>query len=117
VDISHLHLHVRDRGQARDFYRRWFGLDVVREGDELTFLSGSAGFLLALAEDADPPAPPPWFHFGIRMASKDALRDLHARMAQASVGFAKPLYEDATFMSFRCRDPDGYAIEVYWENA
>jgi hypothetical protein len=31
------------------------------------------------------------------------------------VQLAKPLYEDSTFMSFRCVDPDGYAVEVYWE--
>jgi hypothetical protein len=25
------------------------------------------------------------------------------------------LYQDGSLVSFRCADPDGYAIEVYWE--
>ena len=27
----------------------------------------------------------------------------------------KPLFETEDFVSFRCTDPDGYAIEIYWE--
>ena len=116
MDISHLHLHVRDRRTASEFYRRWFGLAVSREDDAITFLTGSAGFLLALMEDAAPEPAPAWFHFGIRLPSRDAVRDLHARMQRERVPLAKPLYEDATFMSFRCTDPEGYAVEVYWED-
>jgi hypothetical protein len=37
-------------------------------------------------------------------------------MQAANVPIAKPLYEDAGFASFRCRDADGYAIELYWED-
>ncbi len=115
MDITHLHLHVRDRRKASEFYRGWFGLAVLREGDEITFLANAADFLLALMQDAAPAPMPPWFHFGIRLPSKEALRDLHARMLREQVELAKPLYEDATLMSFRCRDLDGYAIEIYWE--
>ncbi len=115
MDVSHLHLHVRDRRKASEFYRRWFRLAVLREDDETTFLTGSGDFLLALMEDADPAPIPPWFHFGIRLPSRDALRDMHARMQRDEVELAKPLYEDSTFMSFRCRDLDGHAIEIYWE--
>jgi hypothetical protein len=44
-----------------------------------------------------------------------SLHDLLDRMQVAQVPIAKSLYEDPTFASFRCRDPDGYAIELYWE--
>jgi catechol-2,3-dioxygenase len=115
MDISHLHLHVLDRRRSAEFYRHWFGLAVVREGDDITFLAGENDFLLALMKDAEPAPMPGWFHFGIRIDSPDALRDMHGRMQKEQVPFAKALYEDDTFMSFRCRDPDGYAIEVYWE--
>ena len=107
MDISHLHLHVRDRARATEFYRRWFGLAVRREGDD---------FLLALMDDSDPAPAPPWFHLGMRLPSAGAVRDLLARMQAANVPIAKPLYEDAGFASFRCRDADGYAIELYWED-
>lgn len=115
MDITHLHLHVRDRARAVDFYRRWFALSTQREGDGITFLRGSRDFLLALMDDADPAPPPPWFHFGVAMPSLDALRALHASMQQASVPIAKPWYEEERVASFRCRDPDGYPVEIYWQ--
>ena len=36
-------------------------------------------------------------------------------MQAAGVPIVKPLYEDDTFASFRCADPDAHLIEVYWE--
>jgi len=113
VDITHLHLHVRDRARAADFYRRWFRLATQREDDDITFLCGSRDFLLALARETDPAPPPGWFHFGIGMPSLDALRALHTSMQRANVPIAKPWYEDEGFATFRCRDPDGYAVEIY----
>ncbi len=115
MDVTHLHLHVRDRARAIDFYRRWFDLSTRREGDDITFLAGSRGFLLALMDDADPAPPPPWFHFGIAAPSRDSLRSLHAAMRDAGVPIAKPWYEDERVASFRCRDPDGYVVELYCE--
>ena len=114
MDISHLHLHVRDRDRATAFYRRWFGLTVQKEGDSITFLNGTRDFLLALMADPAPEPPPAWFHFGVRLPAPDAVRDLLARMEGASVPIAKALYISDTLVSFRCRDPDGYAIEAYW---
>jgi catechol 2,3-dioxygenase-like lactoylglutathione lyase family enzyme len=117
MDLNHLHLHVRDRRRAADFYREWFGLTVEREFDGLTFLSDSAGFDLALMEDAHPEKLPAWFHFGFRIASAEEVVDLCRRMGAAGVPLAKALYRDATLASFRCQDPDGYPIEVYWEDS
>lgn len=115
MDIGHLHLHVRDLQRATAFYRRWFDLALLSEEDGIAFLGGTRSFLLALMHDADPAPPPPWFHFGVPLATAAAVRDFLARMEAAAVPIAKPLYEDPTFASFRCRDPDGYAIELYWD--
>jgi len=115
MDIGHLHLHVRDLPRAIAFYEHWFGLALRREDDGIAFLGGSRSFLLALVADEDPAAPPPWFHFGIPLTSATAVRDFLVRMGAAGVPIAKPLYEDSGFASFRCLDPDGYAIELYWD--
>jgi len=117
MDIGHLHLHVRDLARAVAFYRRWFDLALRTEEDGIAFLGGSSSFLLALAADDDPAPPPPWFHFGVPLSSAAAVRNMAARMEAAGVPIAKPVYEDPSFASFRCRDPDGYAIEVYWDAA
>jgi catechol 2,3-dioxygenase-like lactoylglutathione lyase family enzyme len=113
--LSHLHLHVRDRARAEAFYRRWFGLTVSRRGDALTFLRDDATFDLALMDDPAPTAMPPWFHLGFRRDSADAVAAQCDAMRAASVPIVKALYRDDTFASFRCADPDGYAIEIYWE--
>jgi catechol-2,3-dioxygenase len=115
MSLLHLHLHVRDRNAAEAFYSRWFGMTVARRGASLTFMTDDAGFELALADDPDPPAMPPWFHFGYRLASGRAVADLYQRMSACGVPLPKELYEESSLVSFRCADPEGYAIEVYWE--
>jgi len=115
VDLTHLHLHVRDRGVSAAFYRRWFGLQIEKAGQEITFMRGDRSFLLALMEDSAPAPMPPWFHFGISIGSPQGVRDTLAAMEAAAVPIVKPLYADDTLVSFRCADPDDYRIEVYWE--
>ena len=117
MELKHLHLHVRDRAVSAAFYGRWFDLFVGRRGEALTFLRDDTGFDLALMDDPAPAAMPPWFHLGFRLASASAVATLCEQMREASVPIVKPLYVDDTFASFRCADPDGYAIEVYWEAA
>ena len=48
MDLSHLHLHVRDRARSVSFYRRWFGLRISSDGDDITFMKGDRDFLFAL---------------------------------------------------------------------
>jgi len=115
MNIEHLHLHVRDRALAEEFYCRWFGMRIARRGEHLTFLTDDGGFDLALSQDAEPGTLPNWFHFGFRLASPDEVKDLHRRMTQEGVQVPKPMYADDTLVSFRCADPDGYPIEIYWE--
>jgi len=115
MNLEHLHIHVRDRNVAERFYVEWFGMRAMRRGECLTFLSDEGGFDLALMDDASPQPMPSWFHFGFRLASGSAVAGLHERMATAGVSMLRPLYQDDALVSFRCSDPDGYAIEVYWE--
>src|SRR4030095_11773206 len=84
MDISHLHLHVRDRRRASDFYPQWFGLDIRHEDDDITFLCGSRDFLLALVHDDDPAPIPAWFHLGIRLSFATVLPALLYRMHAAT---------------------------------
>lgn len=115
MQLNHLHLHVRDKAQAQQFYEAWFGFrEHVRHGDIL-FLRDDAGLDLALAPDASPAPLPPWFHFGFRLASSDDVTALHASMQEQGVTILSPLKQWDDLVVFRCADPDGYAIEVYWE--
>lgn len=115
MDPNHLHLHVRDTEAARRFYETHFGLtERIRHG-EILFMTGPGGFDLALAPDPAPTPLPDWFHFGFRLPNPEAVRRLHASMLVAGVRMQKPLLDDPDLVSYRCVDPDGYSIEVYWE--
>src|SRR5208337_2173078 len=97
------------------FYVAWLGMSVARRGEALTFMTGGDGFDLALMDDEAPSPMPAWFHFGYRLGTAEAVVGLYRRMSQSGVTIRKPLYEDQALVSFRCADPDGYTIELYWE--
>jgi catechol-2,3-dioxygenase len=113
--LNHLHLHTRDRADSEAFYQKWLRMSVARKGDRLTFMSDGAGFDLALMDDSAPATLPAWFHFGFRLENASAVVELFDSMMRAGVSMRKALYQDETLVSFRCADPDGYALEIYWE--
>ena len=114
-DLNHLHLHVRDVERSQRFYASWFGFRAHARYDDIQFVRNADDFDLALAPDADPEAFPPWFHFGFRLSSRDDVRTLYERMAAEGVPMREPLSEEGDLIWFRCLDPDGYLLEVYWE--
>ena len=118
MDINHLHLHVASLQASKAFYERYFQLsERVRHGDVL-FLSNAGDapdrFDLALVEDASGSFPS-WFHFGCRLARPEAVNELYKRMSEDGVTIAQPIEVEQALVSYRCADPDGYLIEVYWE--
>jgi catechol 2,3-dioxygenase-like lactoylglutathione lyase family enzyme len=115
MNLNHLHLRVRSIERAMAFYGRHFGLrEFMRHGD-VVFLRDKVGMDLALAPANVVEAMPPWFHFGFRQDSAVEVEALHAALVADGAPIAEPLEQDGRFAAFRCRDPDGYLIEVYWE--
>jgi len=113
--LNHLHLHVRSVARARDFYARYFGLrDHVWHDDILFMRDADDGMDLALAPAPTLHAFPPWFHFGFRLERPDDVAALHALLTADGVD-ASELTRLPDFVVFRCLDPDGNQIEVYWE--
>ena len=114
MDLNHLHIHVRSVDRAKAFYERFFGLrEFVRHG-EVVFMRDGKGMDFALAPAAEPEPMPPWFHFGFRLPDVAAVEALHAQIVEAGVA-CEPLGREPDIVWFRCRDPDGYGVEVYWE--
>jgi catechol 2,3-dioxygenase-like lactoylglutathione lyase family enzyme len=113
MDLNHLHLHVRHLNRSQRFYESYFRFrEPVRHGDIL-FLRNTSGFDLALAPDQRPVSFPEWFHFGFRLGTVRAVRKLHSRMSSEGVKVSD-IEEHADYVTFRCMDPDGYSVEVYW---
>lgn len=117
MDLNHLNLPVRNAAACRDFYERHFGFRPAFEAEGGYFVRNDDGFLLALVP-ADPHRPlPAGFHVGFGLDSPDAVEQLHA--ALASDGVRTTELEDhrpgEDYVTFRCWDPDGTEIEVFWE--
>ncbi len=115
MQLNHLNLQVRDIMRARQFYERYFGFaegEASWHGDVL-FLRNAHGFDLGLAPRGDRPAAEE-FHFGFRLPDPAAVRELRRRLLADGV----PVFEEwdePNYVGFKCSDPDGHAVEVYWE--
>lgn len=115
MQLNHLHLHVEDVERSRAFYERFFGLrEHVRHG-KILFMTDDARFDLALAPSPHVEDLPAWFHFRFRLSTGEDVRRLFELMQAGGARIIQALEEADDFVFFRCADPDGYLIEVYWE--
>ena len=117
MDLNHLNLRVRDAEACRDFYEAHLGFRPAFEADGGFFVRNDDGFLLALIP-ADPHQPlPDGFHIGFQLADAEAVLAMHATLRDAGVRTAE--VEDfrpgESYLTFRCWDPDGTEIELFWE--
>jgi catechol 2,3-dioxygenase-like lactoylglutathione lyase family enzyme len=117
VRLNHLALAVRDQQRSIDFYATYFGFDpstATRYPDGVVIVHDPAGFALALGEDRMAERAGGFPHFGFDMDSPEAVRDLRARLV--ADGFELVEDEDeASYVGFKCLDPDRHVIEVSWE--
>jgi hypothetical protein len=77
-------------------------------------LYNTAGFALALGPDVEQIPSPSWLHFGVALADRDAVVTLRDRLAASGVELVEE-WDEPDYVSVKCRDPDGYVVEVSWE--
>jgi catechol 2,3-dioxygenase-like lactoylglutathione lyase family enzyme len=115
--MTHLALAVRDEERSRRFYETYFGFGAEpaeRMSDGVLMLYDAAGFALALKE-TDEPISPSFFHFSFRAASSpDEVRAFRDRLKRDAVPISEE-WEEPGYVSVKCRDPDGYVVELAWE--
>jgi catechol 2,3-dioxygenase-like lactoylglutathione lyase family enzyme len=117
VNLDHLNLRVRDAEACRDFYVGHFGFEPAFEAEGGHFVRNRHGFLLALVPTPDHQPLPAGFHIGFSLDAADEVASLHARLVAAGVEVTavddhRP---DEDYVTFRCWDPDGTEIELFWE--
>jgi catechol 2,3-dioxygenase-like lactoylglutathione lyase family enzyme len=115
--LAHLALAVRDQDRSRRFYETYFGFGVgpsQRYEDGVLIIRDAEGFDLALGETRGMGELPPFVHFGFRCAEPDDVRALLERVMTDGVSVVER-FDEPDFVSFKCLDPDGYIVEVYWE--
>jgi catechol 2,3-dioxygenase-like lactoylglutathione lyase family enzyme len=117
VDLNHLNLQVRDAVACRDFYEGHFGFRPAFEAEGGFFVRNDDGFLLALIPTDDHEALPRGVHIGFGLDDADAVLALRARLTDAGVRVTdlEDHRPDDEYVTFRCWDPDGTEVEIFWE--
>jgi catechol 2,3-dioxygenase-like lactoylglutathione lyase family enzyme len=114
MNLNHIHLHVTSVERAADFYERYFGMRQHVWHGEMVFMRDEAGMDLALAP-GEVARMPDWFHIGFRLGGRPAVEALCRRLEDDGAPIKAPFTADGDFCFFRCADPDGHLIEVYYE--
>jgi len=117
MHLTHLGLRVAHEQRSVLFYQAYFGSDPAtaqRYGDGTLIIRNPDGFDLALHPVPRAGPPPGFLHFGFRLGGPDEVRALMAHLEGEGVTIAERDDEPA-YVAFKCLDPDGYRIEVYWE--
>ena len=115
--MRHLALAVRDRERSRRFYETYFGFDAEpsREYDDgVLMLYNADGFSLALGPTDESIRLPAFFHFGVGAPSPEDVRAFAERLRADGVPIVGE-WNEPDYVSVKCRDPDGYVVELAWE--
>src|SRR5690242_3946975 len=117
MQLGHLGLPVSDRDRSLQFYETYFGFlpsTAQSYPDGTTIVRNSDGFDLALHPAPGVIPPDGFLHFGFAMDDAKSVDTIRERLETDGV----PIVErddEPELVSFKCLDPDGWRIEVYWE--
>lgn len=117
MQLAHLGLPVTDLKRSVAFYATYFGFDhatAQQYPDGTAIVRNADGFDLALHPVSQNVVQPEFLHFGFHVADPDAVRRLLALLRDDGVTIIET-DEEPELVSFKCADPDGHRIEVYWE--
>jgi catechol 2,3-dioxygenase-like lactoylglutathione lyase family enzyme len=117
MDLNHLNLRVGDAAACREFYLCHFGFRPAFEADGGYFVRNDEGFLLALIPALPHQSLPDGFHIGFGLTDPEAVGSLHQELCAAGIRITavQDLRPSEAYVTFRCWDPDGTEIEVFWE--
>ncbi len=115
MELNHLNLRVRDAVACRDFYVEHFSFVPEFEAEGGYFLRGGEGFLLAVVPVETHQPLPEGFHIGFGLDRRDEVEAVHGRLRAAGVEVGE-IDRGDDYVTFRCWDPDGTEIEIFWES-
>ncbi|MDB5533497.1 MAG: Glyoxalase/bleomycin resistance protein/dioxygenase [Hyphomicrobiales bacterium] len=109
MKANHLALPSTNVPVQQDFYMRYFGFRRMR-GDG--FLINDDNFVLVLEPAETRHAPPPGLHHGFFSESFAEVRELYEQMRREGVSVGHPPEQTGPMLTFFCKDPEGYEVEV-----
>ncbi len=120
MDLNHLHLTSPNVEASVAFYRDFFDFSHAKKQESgAYFLHNREGFMIAIGPDehtgrGEKVSMPEWFHYGFRLPSMEAVEDLYVKLQTSGQHIVEPLTKYADFVFFRCEDPAGFRLEIYW---
>jgi catechol 2,3-dioxygenase-like lactoylglutathione lyase family enzyme len=112
--LNHVALAVRDPSRSLSFYRDTIGVEgVVREESYGFVITTPEGVSFTLFQ-GEPPNDHGEFHVGVRLPDGEAVRVKRQELRAADVPEID-WWDEAGYVSIKVRDPDGYAVEVAWD--
>jgi catechol 2,3-dioxygenase-like lactoylglutathione lyase family enzyme len=115
--FAHVGISIADLDRSRRFYEGHFGFDPGTARvypDGTLVLRDADGFALALHPDGGAPADE-FLHFGYSCTDPAEVRALRERLLAAG----ETLVEDEdseSYVGIKVADPDGYRVEISWED-
>jgi catechol 2,3-dioxygenase-like lactoylglutathione lyase family enzyme len=118
--MRHIALKVRDLALSKQFYCKFFGMDVVWQPDPQNVYLSSGCDNIAIHEVGDAfaqaAAELQLDHLGFVVESMDRVRELEHEFIGQGVKIVHPfkVHRDGS-ASFYCADPDGIVIQLLYE--
>ncbi len=112
--FNHLQIPVSDLARSVEFYCRVLGgRELLRDGDEWALVRCGT-YDLALARSSERISAER-FHFGFGLASKAETEAWFERLTAQPVKVVRPWSDHGDWADFIIADPDGYPVQLYWE--
>ena len=115
--FAHVGITVADQARSRRFYEKYFSFDPRQArdyADGTVILRDTAGFALALHRGSGAPADE-FLHFGYACTNSEEVRALRSLLLANGETLVADEDTDG-FVSIKVLDPDGYRVEVFWED-
>ncbi|MEW5853048.1 MAG: VOC family protein [Myxococcota bacterium] len=110
--LNHLNIIVSNVERSSAFYEDLFGMERLwREGDFVFLRCGDTD----LALTGGIPRVDEKFHMGFRVDSRAEVDAWLEEVRRSGVALSHGPKDYGNYYTFSCRDPDGYAVEIYWE--
>jgi catechol 2,3-dioxygenase-like lactoylglutathione lyase family enzyme len=116
VELRHLGLPVADSDRSLHFYATYFGFDPATARhfpDGTTIVRNADGFDLAFHPTSESSATEGFLHFGFRVADPGRVHAVRKQLEGDGVLIVE-IDDEADLVSFKCLDPDGWRVEIYW---
>jgi len=114
TQLNHLALAVQDPRRSLHFYRDVLGVEGTIRREQYGFVITTPRGVTFTLFEGRPATDTGEFHIGVALPHGDAVRARREELLAAGVPEIEWCDEDG-YVSMKVRDPDGYVVEVAWD--